>query len=149
MVRPRGFSCAVWSCHRLRVRVVGGCSCLRALHPLLLLLLASSCIVSVCCRHVSSLSLCVLAVSLSCVAVIAMLIIARVRTWLLVVCGRLSSFVGGRLRFLGGCGGSAVIGGRWRSWAITRAVVVKSMVGGGDEHGWWWWEEEMVVVGRK
>jgi len=57
--------------------------------------------------------------------------------------------VGGRLRFLGGCGGSVVIGGRWCSWAIMRAVVVKSVVGGGDEHGWWWWEEDMVVVGRK
>jgi len=67
----------------------------------------------------------------------------------MVVCGQPSLFVGGRLRFLGGRGGSAVIGGRWRSWAITRAVVVKSVVGGSDEHGWWWWEGEMVVVGRK
>jgi len=41
-----------------------------------------------------------------------------------------------------------VVGGHWRSWAIMRAVVVKSMVGGGDEHGWWWWEGEMVV-GRR
>jgi len=67
----------------------------------------------------------------------------------MVVCGRPSSFVGGRLRFLGGRGGGAVIGGRWHSWAITRAVVVKSVVGGGDKHGWWWWEGEMVVVGRR
>jgi len=59
----------------------------------------------------------------------------------MVVCGRLSLFVGGRLHFLGGCGGGAVIGGRWHSWVITRVVVVKSMVGGSDEHGWWWWEE--------
>ena len=43
-----------------------------------------------------------------------------------------------------------VIGGHWHSWAIMKAVVVKSMVGGSDKHGWWWWwEEEMVVVGRK
>jgi len=57
--------------------------------------------------------------------------------------------VGGQLRFLGGRGGSAVIGGHWHLWAIMRAVVVKSVVGGSDKHGWWWWEEEMVVVGRK
>jgi len=65
VVRPREFSCAVWSCCCLRVRVVGGCSCLRAFHPLSLSL-ASSCIVSVCCHCVSSSSLCVLTVSLSC-----------------------------------------------------------------------------------
>jgi len=59
----------------------------------------------------------------------------------MVVCGWPSSFVGGRLHFLGSCGGGAVVGGHWRSWAITRAVVVKSVVGGSDEHGWWWWEE--------
>jgi len=76
-------------------------------------------------------------------------VVACVRTWLLVVCGQLSSFVGGQLCFLGSHGGSAVIGGCWHSWVIRRAVVVKSMVGGGDEHGWWWWEEEMVVVKRK
>ena len=58
------------------------------------------------------------------------------------ICGWSASFLGSR-------GGSAVVGGHWHSWEITRAVVVKSVVGGGDEHGWWWWEEEMVVVGRK
>ena len=69
--------------------------------------------------------------------------------WFIFVCGQPSSFGGGQLRFLGSCGGGAVIGGHWCLWAIMRAVVVKSMVGGIDEHGWWWWEEEMVVVGRK
>jgi len=53
VVRPHGFSCAVWSCCHSRVRVVGGCSCLQVLHPLSSSL-ASSCVVSVCCRHVSS-----------------------------------------------------------------------------------------------
>jgi hypothetical protein len=37
-----------------------------------------------------------------------------------VVCGRVSSFVGGRVRFLAGCGGRAVVRGRWR-WASCRA----------------------------
>jgi len=64
VVRPHGFSCAVWSCRRSRVRVVGGRSCLRAFHPSSSSL-ASSCIVSVCCRRVSSSSLCVLTMSLS------------------------------------------------------------------------------------
>jgi len=32
VVRPHGFSCAVWSCRHSRVRVVGGCLCLQALH---------------------------------------------------------------------------------------------------------------------
>jgi len=53
----------------------------------------------------------------------------------MVVCGRPSSFVGGQLHFLGSRGGSVVVGGHWHSWAITRAVVVKSVVGGSDEHG--------------
>jgi len=64
------------------------------------------------------------------------LVVARVRTWLLAVVnepwfvwGRPSSFVGGRLRFAGGRGGSAVVGGRWRSWAVTK-------VGGGEGRGW-------------
>ena len=43
--------------------------------------------------------------------------------------------------FFGSHGGSAVVGGCWCSWAIMKAVVVKSMVGGSDKHGWWWWEE--------
>ena len=74
VVHPHGFLCAVWSCHHSRVRVVGGRSCLQALHPSSSLL-ASSCIVSVwslhvilvaCPRHcVSLLSLCVLTMSLS------------------------------------------------------------------------------------
>jgi len=84
VVCPCWFSCTVWSCCCLRVRVVGGHSCLRVLH------LSSSCVVSVCCHHVSSLSgvlsivcphchcvslLChclVPSLPLSCVAVIAM-----------------------------------------------------------------------------
>jgi len=37
--------------------------------------------------------------------------------------------VGGRLHFLGGRGGSGVIGGHWRSWAVMK-------VGGGEERGW-------------
>ena len=48
-----------WSCRRLRVRVVGGHSCLRALHPSLSS--SSSSIISVCCHCVLS-SLHVLAV---------------------------------------------------------------------------------------
>ena len=40
--------------------------------------------------------------------------------------------MGGQLHFLGSCGGSAVIGGHWCSWAVMK-------VSGG----------EMVVVGRK
>jgi hypothetical protein len=31
-----------------------------------------------------------------------------------IVCGQAWSFVGGRHRFLAGCGGRAVVGGRWR-----------------------------------
>ena len=58
--------------------------------------------------------------------------------WFIFVCGWPSLFVGGWLHFLGGRGGGAVVGGCWCPWAITKAVVVKSMVGGGDEHGWWW-----------
>ena len=69
--------------------------------------------------------------------------------WSFVFVGAPSIVVGGWLHFLGSRGGGAVIGGHWRSWAITRVVVVKSVVSDGDEHGWWWWEEEMVVVGRK
>jgi len=46
------------------------------------------------------------------------------------VCGQPSSFVGGQLRFLGGGGGSAVVGGCWHLWVVTK-------VGGGEEHGWW------------
>jgi hypothetical protein len=34
--------------------------------------------------------------------------------------GQVSSFVGVRLRVLAGCGGRAVVGGRWR-WASCRA----------------------------
>ena len=45
------------------------------------------------------------------------------------ICGQPSSFVGGRLRFSGSRGGSGVVGGRWRSWAVTK-------VGGGEERGW-------------
>jgi hypothetical protein len=37
-----------------------------------------------------------------------------------VIYGRVGSFVGGRHRFLAGCGGLAVVGGRWR-WASCRA----------------------------
>ena len=47
--------------------------------------------------------------------------------WWMVVCGQLSSFVGGWLHFLGSHGGGAVVGCRWHSWAI----MVKSVVGGG------------------
>ena len=53
VVHPHGFSCAMWSCRHSRVRVVGGHSCLRALHPSSSSL-ASSCIISVCCCHASS-----------------------------------------------------------------------------------------------
>jgi len=34
--------------------------------------------------------------------------------------GQPSLFVGGWLRFLGGHGGSVVIGGHWHSWAVTK-----------------------------
>jgi len=39
------------------------------------------------------------------------------------VCGWLASFLGGH-------GGSVVIGGRWHSWAVMK-------VSGGEERGWW------------
>jgi len=72
VVRPHGFLCTVWSCHRSRVRVVGGHSCLQALH-LLSSSLASSCIISVCCRCVlSSPCHCLVPSLLSHVAVVAM-----------------------------------------------------------------------------
>jgi len=48
VVRPCGFSCAVWSCHHSRVRVVGGRSCLRALHPSLSSLASFLCAVVAC-----------------------------------------------------------------------------------------------------
>ena len=48
VVHPRGFSCTVWSCRHLRVRVVGGRSCLRALHPSSLSLASFLCAVIVC-----------------------------------------------------------------------------------------------------
>jgi len=38
--------------------------------------------------------------------------------------------VGGWLHFSGGRGGSGVVGGCWRSWAVTK-------VSGGEERGWW------------
>jgi len=47
-----------------------------------------------------------------------------------VVCGQSSSFVGGHLCFLSGCGGGAVIGGHWCLCAVTKGS-------GGDECGWW------------
>jgi len=53
VVCPCRFSCAVWSCRRSRVRVVGGCLCLWALHPSSSSL-ALSCIISVCCHRMSS-----------------------------------------------------------------------------------------------
>jgi len=64
VLRPRGFSCAMCSCHRSRVRVVGGRSCLWVFHPSSSSL-ASSCIVAVCCHCVSSSLLCVLSMLLS------------------------------------------------------------------------------------
>ena len=58
VVCPRGFSCTMWSCCHSRVRVVGGRSCLRALHPSSSSSLASFLCAVVAChpRHVSSAS---------------------------------------------------------------------------------------------
>jgi len=56
-------------------------------------------------------------------------ILTIARGWALLLCGRSSSFVGGRLHFLGGGGGNVVVGGRWRSWAVTKGC-------SGEEGGW-------------
>jgi len=62
VVRPRGFLCAMWSCHHSRVRVVGGHSCLRALHPSSSSLASFLCAVVTCHPRCVSSASCVLVV---------------------------------------------------------------------------------------
>jgi len=128
VVHPRGFLCTVWSCRHSRVRVVGGRSCLQALHPSSSSLVSFLCAVIACRpRRMSSAS----------------------RVLIVVVCPRhvivscpprhcpvLLSLPCPHCDVLFGC----------TTWHL---LVVKSVVGGGDKHGWWWWEGEMVVVGRR
>jgi len=163
-----------WSCHRSRERVVGR-SCLQTLHPsssnvgiLHRFHVLLSRILIVMCRPFCDVSFdCHVTVSDMAPVVkrwlgggrwaySPRLIVAHVCTWLLAIihepwfiCGRPSSFVGGRLRFwavMVAVGLLVVIGIRGRSW---RSVVVKSMVGSGDWWQawlvvvrWWWWEEK-------